>query len=338
MDKRVIFAVAGSGKTTCIINSLSCDKRSLIITYTNNNYNNLIKKIAEKFDGEWPENIRVMTYFKFLYRFCYKPFLSDSLKAKGVFFEPNRNRYLSQDAHGYYISNRYIHSNRLALLITKKAGVDNVKRRLEKYFVEFILDEIQDIAGRDFALLEQIMNSNINILFVGDFYQHTYDTSRDGNVNKSLFDDRDDYENRYIEKGFLCDKMSLLKSWRCSPSICNFITENLGIEIESNRDVTIDTNDSDIVFIGDQKEIDSILADKNIVKLHYQNSANYGYGHKNWGETKGEDCYQDVCVMLNKKTAKKYSAGKLRDLPALTRNKLYVAITRAHGKVYLINE
>lgn len=32
MDKRVIFAVAGSGKTTYIVDSLSRDKRSLIVT------------------------------------------------------------------------------------------------------------------------------------------------------------------------------------------------------------------------------------------------------------------------------------------------------------------
>lgn len=47
---------------------------------------------------------------------------------------------------------------------------------------------------------------------------------------------------------------------------------------------------------------------------------------------------EEVCVMLNKATAAKYAAGKLCELAASTRNKLYVAITRAHGKVYLINE
>lgn len=42
MDKKVIFAVAGSGKTTYIINGLSADKRSLIITYTTANYYNIL--------------------------------------------------------------------------------------------------------------------------------------------------------------------------------------------------------------------------------------------------------------------------------------------------------
>lgn len=41
MDKRVIFAVAGSGKTTYIVNELSLEKRSLILTYTDGNYDNI---------------------------------------------------------------------------------------------------------------------------------------------------------------------------------------------------------------------------------------------------------------------------------------------------------
>ena len=51
MDKRVIFAVAGSGKTTYIVNELSLEKRSLILTYTDGNYDNISRKILAKFGG-----------------------------------------------------------------------------------------------------------------------------------------------------------------------------------------------------------------------------------------------------------------------------------------------
>ena len=70
MDKTVMFAVAGSGKTTKIVERLSLEKRSLIVTYTNNNRENLQRKILLKFDGIWPENITLMTYFSFLYGFA----------------------------------------------------------------------------------------------------------------------------------------------------------------------------------------------------------------------------------------------------------------------------
>ena len=141
-----------------------------------------------------------------------------------------------------------------------------------------------------------------------------------------------------MNQGVLSDRTSLVKSWRCSPSICRFITENLGIEIYSNQNTAMGSEASDIIFLSEQAQINSILANPNIVKLHFQNSSKYGSGHRNWGDTKGEDHYQDVCVMLNKATAAKYATGELCELAPSTRNKLYVAITRAHGKVYLINE
>lgn len=339
MDKRVIFAVAGSGKTTYIIDSLSRDKRSLIITYTVGNYKNICRKISEKFHGEWPENIWVMGYFTFLYRFCYKPFLSDQFKTKGICYNKNQNNYLGQNDRAYYITPEgYIYSNRLALLIEKTKVLEHVKQRLEKYFDEFIIDEVQDIAGRDFDFLEKLMTANIKMLFVGDFYQHTYDTSRDGNKNKKLFDNFDKYEARFTDKGFFSDKESLIKSWRCSQNVCRFITENLGIEIYSNQNESVDGEKEDILFISEDNQKELISNNPSIVKLHFKNGSKYGNNHKNWGETKGEDHYQDVCVMLNKTTAEKYAAGKLCELAPATRNKLYVAITRAHGKVYLMNE
>lgn len=96
MDKRVIFATAGLVKTTYIVDNLSKGKITLIIKYTVGNYENIRIRICNKFNGEFLENITLMTYFSFL---------------------------------------------------------------------------------------EKIMETDVNMLFVGDLYQHTFDTSRDGNEN-----------------------------------------------------------------------------------------------------------------------------------------------------------
>ena len=335
MDKRVIFAVAGSGKTTTIVSNLSLNKRSLIITYTENNYNNIFNKVIKKFNGKWPESVTLMTYFTFLYRFCFKPYLSDKIKAKGLSFDKNKETYLTQNKLFYYMSRaRYLYSNRLALLLEKMNIIQELKCRIARYFDEFIIDEVQDIAGRDFNFIELLMDTNINMLFVGDFYQHLYDSSRDGNVNGNLFDDMVKYEKRFLDKGFIVDHTTLQKSYRCGESVCRFIRENLGIQIFSQK-----LNDtSAITFVSEAEYIDKILNDDKIIKLHYQNSSKHGSGHKNWGDTKGEDHYQDVCVMLNKTTAASYFRNKLYTLPTATKNKLYVAMTRAKGNVYLINE
>jgi len=336
MDKRVIFAVAGSGKTTYIIDNLSGDKRSLIVTYTNGNYDTLREKITKKFDGQWPENITLMTYFSFLYNFCYKPFLADRLRAKGIIFESNFNLRIPQNDLRYFISSgRYLYSNRLSFMLGKYNVIDDIKARIKKYFDEFVIDEVQDIAGRDFTFLESLMETEINMLFVGDFYQHTFDTSRDGNTNSTLFDDKDEYEARFTRKGLSIDNNALIRSWRCSRSVCDFIRDNLDIVITSNRP---ETDDTTIEYVTDAALAEQILDSGAVIKLHYRNGAKAGASHKNWGETKGEDHHQDVCVLLNKTTASKRKAGKLSELAPMTKNKLYVAITRAKGNVYFIDE
>ena len=120
MDKKVMLAVAGAGKTTYIVNSLSTSKRSLIVTYTNGNFDNLSLKISQKFDGKWPENVTLMTFFSFLYNFCYKPFLADKIKAKGIIFENNTNRFFKQTDPKYYLSPEgYFYSNRLSFFLEK---------------------------------------------------------------------------------------------------------------------------------------------------------------------------------------------------------------------------
>ena len=336
MDKRVIFAVAGSGKTTYIVDGLSMDTRSLIVTYTTSNYNNLRKKITRKFDGAWPRNITLMTYFSFLYSFCYKPFLSDKYKTSGVLYEPNPDKYARQVNLNYYMTkNRYLYSNRLAFFLEQNEIVDAIKDRICQYFDEFIIDEIQDISGRDFTFLESLMTTAIKILFVGDFYQHTFDTSRDGAVNKNLFNDRASYEARFTSNGFVADNATLTNSWRCSKNVCDYIRDCLGIPMYSNRS---NADNTLLEYVSENERISSIIKDESIIKLHYQNSARYNIGHKNWGDSKGEDHHVDICVLLNKTTLKKYNVDKLSELAPSTKNKLYVAITRARGNVYFIDE
>lgn len=335
MDKRVIFAVAGSGKTTYIVNNLSKEKRSLIVTYTDANYANLRLKIIEKFNGEWPDSVTLMTYFAFLFRFCYKPFLSDRVKAKGLCYESNQNKIPQNKLAHYITKTRYLYSNRLALLLEKLSVIEDIKGRIENYFDEFVVDEVQDIAGRDFTLLEHLMEANIDLLFVGDFFQHTFDTSRDGNFNASLHKDINPYKRKFSSKGLTIDADTLTSSWRCSKSVCDYVRATLGIEIYSARP---ETDDTFVEYISAPEEIARIIEDTSIVKLHYQNAILFGVGHKNWGQTKGEDQYIDVCIMLNKTTAAILKKGNPEALAPSTKNKLYVALTRARGNVYLIDE
>ena len=186
MDKRVIFAVAGSGKTTFIINSLSLESNSLIVTFTNNNLHSLKTRIIDKF-GYLPNNIKIFSYYSFLHSFCYKPFLSNKFNSKGINYTTQPNIYLKQTDIKYYLDKKgRLYSSRISKLLISENILGELNNRLSKYFDDLYIDEVQDFAGNDFNLLKSIAKANLKILFVGDFYQHTFDTSRDGIVNKNL--------------------------------------------------------------------------------------------------------------------------------------------------------
>ena len=73
MGKEVIFSVAGSGKTSYLIEKLNTETRTLIVVYTQANFENIQKRfpqVAEKllqifrewkgyFGGKYAENTRV---------------------------------------------------------------------------------------------------------------------------------------------------------------------------------------------------------------------------------------------------------------------------------------
>ncbi len=333
MDKKIIFAVAGSGKTAHVIDQLTVNKRCLVLTYTTNNYRNLKTRIIEKF-GHFPDSIHLQTYFNFLYTFCYSPLLSRKLKAKHISWgtPPAKSRYKGHQIKYYVDSNNSLYHNRIAKLLETQKVLDELISRLEKYFDIILIDEIQDFAGHDFNFIEHISKSKLNQIFVGDFYQHTFDTSRDGNVNNNLHSDYEKYKARFKKMGFTADSTGLNKSHRCSPTLCDFISNSLGVSIESHRnDVT------DVRMIKSEEEAEQIINCFNTVKLFYQEHYKYDCYSRNWGEVKGDDHYEDVCVVLNKTTLEHFENETLEQLNPKTKNKLYVACSRARKNLLFVS-
>src|SRR5690554_2998674 len=153
MDKRVVLAVAGAGKTTYIIDQLKEDSRALLITYTDNNTRNLKNRIIKKF-GYVPESIRVLSYFTFIYTYCLKPLCGYELKLKGINFVqqiPSQILRTKKDTREHYIDSfQRIYSNRISKLLIECGLMPNVLDRLKRYFDSIYIDEIQDFAANDF--------------------------------------------------------------------------------------------------------------------------------------------------------------------------------------------
>jgi hypothetical protein len=334
MDKKVMFAVAGSGKTSEIISRLTHEKRAIIITYTENNFNHLRTKVMDKF-GHMPKHVTVMTYFSFLHGFCYRPLHQQKMKTKGLYLKlPSDAVTRARDKMSHYRhpSGR-LYYNRLAKFLDQTKSHPGVIRRLERFYDQIFVDEVQDFAANDFNLLMALSPVKADVLLVGDFYQHTFDTSRDGNINCNLHSNIDKYEKRFRDSGYLVDKETLKNSWRCGTTVCDFIRANLKIEI-----FPVKERHTEIVNIEDQAQADVIHRDNNIVKLFYDTHHRYGCCSNNWGASKGLDHYEDVCIVLSKAQWKQYRDGNLHSLKPRTKNKLYVACTRARGKIYFTPE
>lgn len=334
MDKSVIFAVAGSGKTTHLISTLDETRRFLLVTYTEANHDNLRTKVIERF-GYLPTNITIYTYFRFLHSFCYRPFLRSKKNTLGITFNVPEQFpvYRLTDDRRYISPGRLLYANRLAKFIEQSGLINAVKARIEKYFDVFLVDEVQDFAGHDFNFLMSISAAQMSMCFVGDFYQHTFDTSRDGSVNTKLHNDYDAYKKRFEEAGLKVDTDTLKYSRRCSQSVCDFITDRIGVDIQSHDERT-----SIIHFEDNPEAIAALYHDPETVKLFYQAHYKYDCFSQNWGASKGMDCYGDVCIVLNPINMKAWKTGSFRDIKPVTRNKLYVACSRARGNLTFVPE
>ncbi|MES9975043.1 MAG: DNA helicase UvrD [Candidatus Thiodiazotropha sp.] len=333
MAKELVLAVAGSGKTTKILEAVTEEKRSLVVTYTNENLRSLEESLHQKF-GYIPTNITLITYFSFLYSFCFRPFFSYGLRDNGIFWEiPGVFPPKSNPAH-YITESGYLYGNRVAKYVQEHGGIPKIIARLEKYFDDFLIDEIQDFAANDFNLITTISDADIDFLLVGDYFQHTFDTSRDGQIRTNLHKNGlGAYLEEFENKGFSIDTSSLSKTHRCSPSVCDFITDHIGIGIESHRD-----DNTEVTVVEDVDTALLLFQDDDKVKLFFQDHGKYDCNSNNWGKCKGLNNYGDVCVVLNKKSSKLFRSGALGKLPESSRNKLYVACSRVNGSLYVLFE
>lgn len=82
----------------------------------------------------------------------------------------------------------------------------------------------------------------------------------------------------------------LKKSIRCKKEVCEFIRNNLKIEIYPSEDKNVVVKE-----IVNQKEIDYVMNNDNIIKLFYQNSKLYKGNLENGGKSKGST-YNNVIV------------------------------------------
>ena len=106
----------------------------------------------------------------------------------------------------------------------------------------------------------------------------------------------------------------------------------MGIAIESTGEAQ-----GSVFYVDDEAQCEEIINDSSIPKLFLKEGNKYLCAGMNWGASKGLDHFLDVCVVLNKSSFDFYTKEKLSDIKPQTKNKLYVACTRAHRHLYIMS-
>lgn len=348
MDKRVILASAGSGKTYYITHSVAPTKRAYIISFTNRNVDNILRELNNHYSNKIPSNIIVSTFDTFVFHQLIKPysnildFVDKEILGVDVITKPQidgrRGDYkpVSDPAH-YMNINQQLYVNRMSKLFMKQSESikTTILKRLEKYCDCIYFDEFQDYNGFDFKVLHYIIeNASLNVIAVGDIFQSLVTPIRnDGNGSNKPFSCINNVNDLrlYFSEHIEIDTNTLNNSRRITLSVSEFIQEHLSINIGSNSELQ-----GNIIWVDDIAQIDLLMRNKSIPKLVWNRKSviNPMETHINWSYSKG-DTYKESCIILTNETS---DLSKWNQLSPSIRNKLYVALTRATGNVYLITK
>jgi DNA helicase II / ATP-dependent DNA helicase PcrA len=182
---KVIISAAGGGKTTRIVTQslASSTERCVLLTYTNNNVNEMEKRFYE-LNSALPVHAEIWSWYKFLLREMARPYQKYLIDGRvdGIFWVEGRsdtfadatkiNRY-------YFHDSQRIYSDKLSRFVFEcdKASGGAVIKRLEQRFDQLYIDEIQDMAGWDIEVIELLLKSKIRVVLVGDHRQATFRTN-----------------------------------------------------------------------------------------------------------------------------------------------------------------
>ena len=359
MAKRVILAVAGAGKTYHICHEIDPTKRNLILAFTHENIHNIQKELCDAHECV-PELTTVSTFDSFVYHqlvLPYEPSIAEHFgcpkfvsrgictidpppqtikNAKG---KPVANPlYKKKDRLAHYVTMRgqYYCATLSELVLQVKKNRDSlIKRvaaRLNMFYDCVLIDEFQDFREYDYELIMALAKQLNDVVLVGDYHQHSVSaTNNSGKPFKKKNTDvsYDAFIAELQKFGFEVDLTTLDKSRRCSAEICDYVSKKLHISITSSGN-----HCGAVRWIDDDPT--SVLDDDRIIKLVFQEAGKYSFPALNWSYSKG-DTVDSACVILtdglDNLDSDKFNPDRVK--PS-TLNKLYVAMTRSRGDLYLM--
>lgn len=359
MTRKLILAAAGAGKSQLIAEKAlamsASGKMVLILTYTENNQAELLKKICQ-INRVKPSNIDIKGWFTFLLEDMIRPYQGYIFQDRisGIFLNSSdphkknqrtiRGRSEKQEDGSYnpqYFltkSDNRAHTtylSKLAIRINKEANAKALNRISEIYDAIFI-DEVQDLVGWDFDVIHAISKINECAFYcVGDFRQTVYLTHLTQKKPKSSSEKIEAFQTF----GFEIEHRSA--SWRCVQQICNIADfvhadEKRYPATISNIATTSDLDSEHLgVFVVSTDLVSEYMRRYRPVVLRFNRIVGQqlcdGRAAFNFGESKGLE-FDRTLILPTTKHQKFLSGEKAvfgQDKTPKAKNSLYVAITRA---------
>lgn len=359
MAKRVILAVAGAGKTYHICHEIDPTKRNLILAFTHENIHNIQKELCDA-HGCVPELTTVSTFDSFVYHqliLPYEPSIAEhfgcpKFVSRGICTidpppktiknkkgKPVANPlYKKKDRLAHYVTMRgqYYCATMSELVLQIKQNreslIKRVVTRLNLFYDCVLIDEFQDFREYDYELIMSLAKQLNDVILVGDYHQHSVSaTNNSGKPFKKKTNDvsYDEFVAELNSAGFEVDLTTLDKSRRCPVAVCQYVSDKLGINIGSYGE-----NTGAVIWVDENAT--AILEDQQIIKLVYNDASLYSFRAMNWSYSKG-DTLDAVCVILTDRFEQlDTNSFSIKGIPVSTLNKLYVAMTRSRGNLYLI--
>ena len=361
-ENKLIIAAAGSGKTTYLVNeAISRDGNVLILTYTNSNEDVIKRRIIQK-AGCIPQHITVQTWFSFLLKHGVRPYqdcLHDSLKnqeIRGMILVNQQSalRYQWKNSPVYwrekdfvkhYFSEGYkIYSDKISKFTVKCCEQSNnaIINRLEGIYSHIFVDEVQDLAGYDLALLKLLFSSSISVLLVGDPRQVTYLTHIERKYAKYKNGKIRDFVEHELGRKCICDvdETTLMASHRCTQSICSYSSQ-LYPDLPPTDPCTCctekNTTNHQGVFLIRKEDIGTYIQEHKPIQLRWnrhQTNVHPEAKVMNFGETKGETF--DKVIIYPTQSMIAWIKNNSSNLSDEARAKFYVALTRARYSAMIV--
>lgn len=269
----------------------SSGHRVLVTTYTVENRNQLHRRISERF-GAIPPNIDVITWYQLVINELCRPYQRSVLGEIGVpgslNFSGRPLPYAKKTERRFYMDKGGdLYRNRVSAFALRcdEASGGAAITRLGEIYSHIFIDEMQDLAGHDFEILDRLLRSEMSVFLVGDPRQCLYFT--DDSVNNKKYKGP-----RFVdwlkERSEVCSIEWLTESHRCCQAILEW-ADKLFPEFNSSSSLHGESRPSDGVHLISRQALRGYLAEReNVIVLRPQkNTDTMGLPAVNIGVSKG---------------------------------------------------